>query len=59
MKLTVRYDEDTGLIDLISASGTISLSKTEIGGLYILLKKMLGIRGRFASWRKRKAFRQV
>ena len=59
MKLTVRYDEETGLIDLISSSGTISLSKTEIGGLYILLKKVLGVRGRFALWRRRKAFKQV
>ena len=59
MKLTVRYDEETGLIDLISSSGTISLSKTEIGGLYILLKRILGIRGRFTLWRKRRAFKQV
>ena len=59
MKLTIRYDEETGLIDLTTSSGTISLNKTEIGALYILLKKVLGFRGRFYVWRKRRAFKQM
>ena len=59
MKITIRYDEETGLMDLISSSGTISLTKTEVGALYILLKKILGVRGRLYVWRKRKNFKQL
>ena len=59
MKLTVRYDEETGLVELISSGGTISLTKTEIGGLYILLKSILGWRGRFTLWRKRREFTRL
>ena len=59
MKVTIRYEEETGLINLITSGGTITLTKTEMGALYILLKKVLGIRGRFYVWTKRRAFKQL
>lgn len=59
MKLTMKYDEQTGLMELITSSGSISLNKTEVGALYVLLKNVLGFRGRLLVWRKRRIFKQI
>lgn len=59
MKVTVSYEEETGLLIINTSSGSLSLSQTETGALYIILKKALGLRGRFALWKNRRAFTRV
>ena len=59
MKLTISYHDDTGLIDIITSGGTLSISQTEAAALYMTLKKMLGLRGRFLLWRKKRFFKEV
>ena len=59
MKLTITYNPETNLIDLESAGGMISLSQTEAGALYLLLRKALGRKGRFKLFMKRRMFVQV
>lgn len=59
MKVTVSYDEETGLLNIQTSGGTLSLSQTETGALYIILKKALGWRGRFTLWRHRRVFSEI
>ena len=56
MRMTIRHDPETGLIEVISSGGAISLSQTEAAALYTLLRRALGIRGRFMLWRHRRMF---
>ncbi len=57
MKLTIRFSEETGLLEIVSSGGSLSVSQTEAAALYTILKKALGFRGRFALWRHRRMFR--
>ena len=59
MKLTIDYDEDTGLINLRTSGGTLSMTQTEVAGLYIILRNILGIKGRFLLFLKRRSFSKV
>ena len=59
MKVTVVYNEDTGLLDIQTSGGTLSLSQTETGALYIILKKALGWKGRLTLWRHRRMFSEI
>ena len=59
MKVTLDYNNETGLIDVISSGGRLSLSQTELAALYIILRKALGIRGRFLLWKRRKMFSKI
>lgn len=56
MKVSLNYDENTGLITIRSSGGDITMSQTEVAGLYVILHKTLGLRGRFQIWRKRRFF---
>ena len=56
MKITVTIDQKTGLLEIISSGGTLSVTQTEAAALYTILRKALGLRGRFLIWRKRKMF---
>lgn len=58
MKVTVVFDESTGLLNVQTSGGTISVSQTEAGALYMILRKALGWRGRLALWRCRRSFRE-
>ena len=53
------YNEDTDLLDIRSSGGIISMSQTEVAGLYMILHDILGWRGRFAIWRKKRLFKRV
>lgn len=46
MKITIMYNEETQLIDIITTGGTLSVNQTEAGALYLLLRKALGFKGR-------------
>ena len=59
MKITVAIDKETGLLEIISSGGTLSVTQTEAAALYTILKKALGLRGRFLIWRKRRMFSKV
>ena len=59
MKVTVTYNEDTNLLDIKSSGGTISMNQTEVAGLYMVLHDILGWRGRFTIWRKKRLFKRV
>ncbi len=59
MRMTMSFNPETKLIDLYSSSGSISLSQTEAGALYLLLKKALGRKGRFKLFMKRRMFTQI
>lgn len=59
MKVTVTYNEDTDLLDIKSSGGTISMSQTEVAGLYMVLHDILGWKGRFTIWRKKRLFKRV
>ena len=47
-------DPETGLLEIESSGGKLSLSQLEAALVYITLKKTLGIRGRFLLWKMRK-----
>lgn len=59
MKVTVTYNEETELLEIQSSGGTIAMSQTEVAGLYKVLCDILGWRGRFTIWRKRRLFRKI
>lgn len=59
MKLTVRYSKETGLLEIVSSGGTLSVSQTEAAALYTILRKAFGFRGRFSLWLHRRKFRTV
>lgn len=59
MKVTISYDEDTELLTINSSGGSISMSQTEVAGLYVVLHDVLGWRGRFTIWKKRRLFKKV
>ena len=59
MKVTIQYNEDTELLDIKASGGTISMSQTEVAGLYMILHDILGWKGRFAIWRKKRLFKRV
>ena len=56
MKLTISYNPDTDLLELKSSGGELSLSQTEVGALYIVLRKALGFKGRFRLFMHRRKF---
>ena len=56
MKITISLNEETGLLDIMTSGGTLSVSQTEAGALYMILRDLLGLKGRFMLWRKRKSF---
>ena len=47
-------DPETGLLEIESSGGKLSLSQLEAALVYITLKKTLGLRGRFLLWKMRK-----
>ena len=57
--ITLRMDPETGLLEIESSGGKLSLSQLEAALVYITLKKTLGIRGRFLLWRMRRKLRTV
>lgn len=59
MKVTIAYDENTELLDIHASGGSISMNQTEIAGLYMVLHDVLGWKGRFTIWRKRRMFRKI
>ena len=59
MRLSIRYDRETGLMDIIATGGTLSVSQTEAAALYTILGKALGFRGRFKLWMHRRMFRTL
>ncbi len=59
MQMTIRFNPETKLIELESSGGTLSMSQTEAGALYLLLRKALGRKGRMKLFMKRKMFTQV
>ena len=52
-------DPETGLLEIESSGGKLSLSQLEAALVYITLKKTLGIRGRFLLWRMRKQLKMA
>ena len=58
-KITLNMDSETGLLEIISSGGKLSLSQTEAAILYVVLRKTLGLRGRFLLWRMRRKLRTV
>ena len=58
-KITLNMDSETGLIEIVSSGGKLSLSQTEAAILYVILRRTLGIRGRFLLWRMRKKLKTV
>ena len=52
-------DPETGLLEIESSGGKLSLSQLEAALVYITLKKTLGLRGRFLLWRMRGKLRTV
>ena len=59
MKMTIKYDPDSRLIEIESSGGTLGITQTEAAALYTLLKKALGFRGRLKLWMNRRMFSQV
>ena len=59
MRLTVRYNEETGLLDIVSSGGNLAVSQTEAAALYMILRKGFGLRGRLNLWLHRKEFRTI
>ena len=59
MQMTIRFNPETKLIELESSDGTLSMSQTEAGALYLLLRKALGRKGRMKLFMKRRMFTQV
>ncbi len=56
-EVTVIFHNDTGLLELRSSGSSMMLTQLEAALIYTLLKKSLGLRGRFMLWRLRKNFR--
>ena len=52
-------DPETGLLEIESSGGKLSLSQLEAALVYVSLKKTLGLRGRFLLWRIRRKLRTV
>lgn len=59
MRVTVSYDEATELLTIKSSGGEISMSQTEVAGLYKTLHDVLGWRGRWTIWKNRRLFRRI
>lgn len=57
MRLSIRYDQETGLMDIIASGGNLSVSQTEAAALYTILGKALGFRGRLRLWMHRGKFK--
>ena len=59
MKMTIRYDPETKLIELESSNGELSITQSEAGALYILLKKALGFKGRLKLFMCKGMYTQI
>lgn len=59
MRMTIRYDPETNLIELESSNGELSITQSEAGALYILLKKALGFKGRLKLLMSRGMYTQI
>ena len=59
MRLSIRYDQETGLMDIIASGGNLSVSQAEAAMLYTILGKALGFRGRLKLWMHRKDFKTL
>ena len=57
--MTIRYDPEIRMIEIISSEGTLAVTQTEAAALYTLLKKALGFKGRLKLWMNRRMFTQV
>ena len=59
MRVTVEYDDETGLLEIVTSSGRLPINQTETAALYIILRKILGWRGRMTLFMKRRMFAKV
>ena len=57
--MTIRYDPEIRMIEIISSEGTLAVTQTEAAALYTLLKKALGFKGRLKLWMNRRMFTQT
>ena len=56
MQMTIRFNPETSLIEIESSGGTLAMSQTEAGALYLLLRRALGRKGRAKLFMKRRMF---
>lgn len=56
MKMTISYDPESRMIEILSSGGKLAVTQNEAAALYTLLKKALGLKGRFMLWRNRRMF---
>lgn len=54
LEVSLVFYKDTGLVEIKSSGGNLSLTQMEMAMVYTMLKKSLGFRGRFKLWRMRK-----
>ena len=57
--ITISIDPETGMIEMETSGGKLTMTHLEAGLIYLTLKKMLGIRGRFLLWKMRKQLSSV
>ena len=53
-EISVVQHNDTGLMEIRSSGGNLALSQIELAMVYLILRKSLGIRGRFRLWRMKR-----
>ena len=53
-EVSMSFDTETGLLEISCSGSSVMLTQLEVALVYTLLKKSLGLRGRFIIWRMRK-----
>ena len=53
-EVSMLFDPETGLLEINCSGSSVMLTQLEVALVYTLLKKSLGLRGRFLVWRMRK-----
>ena len=53
-EVSLIFHNDTGLLEIQCSGASVMLTQLEAALVYTLLRKTLGLRGRFLIWRMRK-----